>query len=439
MDTFEKCRAFYADAEYARGLGYPSNPRTLDALGLYPYFIPVAQTEGTEVLIRGRRRLMLGSNNYLGLTHHPRVVAAAEEAVRRFGTACTGSRFLNGTLDLHLELESRLARFLGKEAALVFTTGYQACLSAISGLLGRSDVVIADREVHASLIDGFSLARERKGTEIRFFRHGDVGALERRLARVAPEQGALVVVDGVFSMSGDVAPLPEIAAACRRHGARLLVDDAHGLGVLGEGRGTAAHLGCTDDVDLIVGTFSKSLASTGGFVAGPREVVQWLQHFARPFIFTASLSAAQTAAAGAALDVIREEPGRVRRLGDVVAHMRKELRGLGYPVADAPSAIIPIVIGDQFRAVQAWRDCLDRGVYTNVALPPAVPPRGAALRTSYMATHSDAQLESALTTFRHLRERMSRRAAAGPQRGEVASTRSDAPAERAANSGAYID
>jgi 8-amino-7-oxononanoate synthase len=412
MDSFAKCRAFHSDAEFARGLGYPANPRTLEALGLYPYFIPVGQTDGTEVVIRGRRLLMLGSNNYLGLTHHPRVLAAAHEALARFGTACTGSRFLNGTLDLHLALEARLARFLGKEAALVFTTGYQACLGAMSGLAGRDDVVIADREVHASLIDGLSLARERKGTEVRFFRHGDMASLERRLQRVPPEKAAIVVVDGVFSMSGDVSPLPDIAATCRRYGARLVVDDAHGLGVLGQGRGTAAHHGCTDEVDVIVGTFSKSLAATGGFVAGPREVIQWLQHFARPFIFTASLPAAQAAAVSAALDVIEEEPQRIRRLQEVVSSMRRELRALGYEVADTPSAIVPILIGDQFRAVQAWRDCLDRGVYTNVALPPAVPPRGAALRTSYMATHSDTQLETVRTAFRGLRDRMARRAAA---------------------------
>jgi 8-amino-7-oxononanoate synthase len=414
MDPFDKCRAFYSDAEFARRLGYPGNPRTLDALGLYPYFIPVGQTDGTEVVIRGRRLLMLGSNNYLGLTHHPHVLAAAQEALARFGTACTGSRFLNGTLDLHLALEARLARFLGKAAALVFTTGYQACLSAISGLAGRDEVVIADREVHASLIDGLSLARDRKGTEVRFFRHGDVASLERRLARVPAEKAALVVVDGVFSMSGDIAPLPAIASTCRRYGARLLVDDAHGLGVLGDGRGTAAHLGCADKVDLIVGTFSKSLAATGGFVAGPREVIQWLQHFARPFIFTASLPATQVAAVDAALDVIEGEPQRIRRLSGVVSHMRAELRALGYEVADTPSAIVPIVIGDQFRSVQAWRDCLDHGVYTNVALPPAVPPRRAALRTSYMATHSDAQLETALAAFRRLRERMARRAGSRP-------------------------
>jgi 8-amino-7-oxononanoate synthase len=412
MDPFAKCRSFHSDAEFARQLGYPANPRTLEALGLYPYFIPVGHTDGTEVLVRGRRLLMLGSNNYLGLTHHPRVLAAAQEALARFGTACTGSRFLNGTLDLHLALEARLARFVGKEAALVFTTGYQACLGAISGLAGPEDVVIADREVHASLIDGLSLARDRKGTEVRFFHHGDVTSLERRLQRVPAGKSAIVVVDGVFSMSGDIAPLPEIAAACHRHGARLVVDDAHGLGVLGGGRGTAAHLGCTDRVDLIVGTFSKSLAASGGFVAGPRDVVHWLQHFARPFIFTASLPATQAAAVLAALDVIEEEPERVRRLAEVISSMRRELRALGYQVTDAPSAIVPIVIGDQFRAVQAWRDCLDRGVYTNVALPPAVPSRGAALRTSYMATHSDAQLETVRVAFRGLRERLVKRAAA---------------------------
>ena len=408
MDLLEKCRQFYDTPERARSMGYPANPRMLHALGLYPYFLPIERREGPEAVMGGRRVLMLGSNDYLGLSCHPQVQEAAARAVFEHGTACTGSRFLNGTLDLHLQLERRLAHFVGKEAALVFTTGYQASLGTIGALVGKDDVVIADRDVHASVIDGIRLTDAVQERRARFFRHNDVAHLERILASVGQERGRLVVVDGVFSMGGDIAPLPEIAAACRRHGARLMVDDAHGIGVLGGGRGTAFELGCQDEVDLVLGTFSKSLASTGGFVAGSKETLQWIQHFARPFIFSASLSPSQVAAVLAALDVLEREPDRPARALRNAERLRAGLSAGGFDTKASRSPIIPVVIGDQFRTVQVWRELLKAGVYTNVALPPAVPPDASLLRTSVMATHTDDHIATALERFRAVRERLGR-------------------------------
>ncbi|HEX9007220.1 MAG TPA: pyridoxal phosphate-dependent aminotransferase family protein, partial [Bacteroidota bacterium] len=312
MDILEKCRQFNSSAEFAQKFGFPTNPGMAQALGLYPYFIPIDRPDGTEVTVDGRRYIMIGSNNYLGLTSHPHVKEAAVEAIRRYGTGCTGSRLMNGTLGLHLELEERLADYVGKEKALVFATGYQTNLGVISGLAIKGDVIIADKEAHASVLDGMNMAKVERGAEIRFFRHNNPQALEQILASYPVEAPKLVIIDGVFSMGGDIAPLPEIVPVCRRYGARLMVDDAHGMGVLGGGRGTVHQLGCTDGVDLIMGTFSKSFASQGGFIAGKAEVIQWIKFFARAFMFSASLSPANAAAVSAALDVIDEEPERVQ-------------------------------------------------------------------------------------------------------------------------------
>jgi len=309
MELFEKCYDF-------------TRAKEIMAMGVYPFFIPLSDTEGTEVMIEGRSLIMIGSNNYLGLTTHPKVREAAIEAVRQYGTSCTGSRFLNGTLHLHVQLEEELADFVGKEAALVFSTGYQTNLGTISALIGRGDVVITDKEDHASIIDGCRLSY---GKMLRF-RHNDLDDLERVLKGCDPDQGKLVVVDGVFSMGGDIAPLPEIIPLCKQYGARLMVDDAHSVGVLGEnGRGTAAHFGVTDDVDLIMGTFSKSFASLGGFIAGDEPVIHYIQHHARSLIFSASMPAACVAACLAALQVMRTEPERPRRLLAIADKMR-----LGY-------------------------------------------------------------------------------------------------------------
>jgi len=405
-DIFERCRGFYSDAERAREMGYPANPRMLEALGLYPYFLPIDQPDGPEVMIDGRRLLMLGSNNYLGLTAHPEVKQAAAEAAHRFGTGCTGSRFMNGTLRLHLELEARLARFVGKEQALVFSTGFQANLGTLTALAGRGDLLVADKEAHASIVDGLRLARAVKDAEVRFFRHGDVAHLEHILAATPAGAGRLVITEGVFSMGGDLAPLPDLVACCRRHGARLMVDDAHGLGVLGGGRGTAFEIGCPDGVDLVMGTFSKSLASIGGFIAGTREVVHWIQHFARPFMFSAALPPPAVATVLKALEIVEREPERVARVVAIAARMRAELRAAGWDLGRSATPVVPLLIRDQFRAVQAWRELMQAGVYTNVALPPAVPAHRALLRTSYMATHSDEHLERALQAFATIRARL---------------------------------
>jgi len=364
-------------------------------MGIYPYFIPLDGTEGTTVTVDGRRLIMIGSNNYLGLTTHPAVREAAIEAVREFGTSCTGSRFLNGTLAMHLELERKLASYLGKEKALVFSTGFQVNLGTISALAGRSDVILCDKEDHASIVDGSRLAL---GRMVRF-RHNDVGDLERALKSCPAGAGKLVVVDGVFSMGGELAPLPDIVPVCKEYGARLMVDDAHGIGVVGGGRGTAAHFGLTDDVDLIMGTFSKSLASIGGFIAGDEAVIEWIQHSARSLMFSASLPPSNVAAVLAALDILEREPERVDRVNHIAERMRKDYREIGYNVGESQTPIIPIFVGNAIDAMSLWKSVLDGGVYTNVAIPPAVPEGKSLLRTSYMATHTDEQLSEVTEIF----------------------------------------
>lgn len=383
MDLFAKCATFTAARDAIEG-------------GYYPYFIPFEENEGTEVCYQGRRLIMAGSNNYLGLTTDPRVKQAAHEALARYGTSCTGSRFLNGTLTLHETLERELAAYLGKEAALVFSTGFQVNLGVIGALVGRGDIVIVDRDDHASIVEGCRVALG----EMRRFRHNDLADLERVLAGCPPNAGKLVVVDGVYSMGGDVAPLPGIVALCQRSGARLMVDDAHATGVIGGGRGTAAHFGLTGQVDLIGGTFSKSFASLGGFVAGDAEVIHYIKHFARSFIFSASIPAANAAAALAALQILRDEPERVRRLNEIAEMMRGGLGEMGYDTGGSTTAIIPVIIGNEVQTALLWRALFEAGVFVNTVVPPAVPPRQSCLRTSYMATHTDEQLEYILGAFR---------------------------------------
>jgi 8-amino-7-oxononanoate synthase len=382
MDLFDKCSAFTAAKE-------------AQAAGLYPYFIPLTDSEGTEVTVGDHRLIMIGSNNYLGLTTHPRVRQAAVEATQRFGTSCTGSRFLNGTLELHLELERRLAEFVGKDAALVFSTGYQTNLGTISALVGRGDFVVTDKEDHASIVDGCRLAFG----EMRRFRHNDVAHLERVLAGLPEDVGKLVVVDGVFSMGGDIAPLPELVPLCHEYGARLMVDDAHSVGVLGGGRGTATHFGLADQVDLMMGTFSKSFASLGGFIAGAADVIHYVQHHARSLIFSASMPPGNVAAALAALEVMQEEPGRITRINQIGERMRAGFRRLGFNVGASETPIIPVIIGEDTRTFIAWKMLYEAGVYTNPVISPAVPPDSSLLRTSYMATHTDEQLDRVLDAF----------------------------------------
>jgi 8-amino-7-oxononanoate synthase len=383
VELFEKCYQF-------------TEAKEVMASGYYPYFIPLTDTEGTEVTIDGRTLIMIGSNNYLGLTTHPKVRRAAVDAVNKYGTSCTGSRFLNGTLEIHKQLEEELADFVGKEAALVFSTGYQTNVGTISALVGRGDVVITDKEDHASIVDGCCLAA---GKMLRF-RHGDMASLERALQKCEPTEGRLVVVDGIFSMGGDIAPLPDIVPLCKQYGARLMVDDAHSVGVLGaNGRGTADYFGLTDDADLIMGTFSKSFASLGGFIAGAEAVIHYIQHHARSLIFSASMPAASVAACLAALEVMRAEPERSQRLLAIADRMRKGFQELGYNTGASETPIIPIVIGDDMPTFMMWRALYDAGVYTNAVIPPAVPPSKSLLRTSYMATHTDEQMDRVLELF----------------------------------------
>ena len=382
MDLFEKCHQ-YLEERYAR---------QAQLRGVYPFFVPFDDSEGTEVIYQGRRILMMGSNNYLGLTTDQRVRDAASKAVQRYGTSCTGSRFLNGTLALHGELEARLAKFVGRESALVFSTGYQVNLGVISALVGRSDVVIADKECHASVIDGCLLA----AGGLQRFPHNDLKALGRLLDGIKKDAGKLVIVDGVYSMSGDIAPLPELIEICRHHGARLMVDDAHSFGVLGQGRGTAAHYGVTDKVDLVMGTFSKSFASIGGFIAGDHEVLHYIQHHARPFIFSASLPASNVAAVLKALDIIESEPQRIQQLWNNAEKWQGGLQGLGYNIGCSSTPIIPIIIGDDQRTFMAWQQCFEAGLYVNPVVSPAVPNGHSLLRTSCMTTHTDEQLDRGL-------------------------------------------
>ena len=382
MDLFDKCYGFTRAKELMRA-------------GCYPFFTPLDDTEGCVVTVGDKQLVMAGSNNYLGLTTHPKVRAAALEALDRFGTSCTGSRFLNGTLAKHQELDQRMAAFFEKEAAVCFSTGYQTNLGTISALIGRGDVIITDKEAHASVIDGCNLSQ---GT-LKRFRHNDLDHLEYVLQRSKDANGVLVVVDGIYSMAGDIAPLPDLLAITKRHGARFLVDDAHGAGVLGNGRGTCAHFGVADEVDLIMGTFSKSFASLGGVIAGDEQIIHYIQHHARSLIFSASMPPANVAAVLAAADVIDNEPEWVERLWENTAYMLDNLRQLGFDTGESETPIIPIIIGDDLLTIQTWQGLYEAGVYTNPVFAPAVPPGGQRLRTSYMATHTREHLDQILGAF----------------------------------------
>jgi len=382
MDLFEKCRRF-------------TDARRAMAAGLYTFFQPIASAQEPEVVLGRRRMIMIGSNNYLGLTTHPKVLEAAHEAIRRYGTGCGGSPFLNGTLDLHEAVERKLARFKRKEAALLFSTGFQANLGILSALGGRKDVLITDRFDHASIVDGCRLSF----SETRRFRHNDMADLERALI-AAGKRGKLVVVDGVFSMEGDIANLPEIVRLARKYGARVMVDDAHATGVMGKnGRGTAEHFGLENEVDLVMGTCSKALASIGGFVAGPAEVIHYLRHRARSLLFSASLPAPCAATIGAALDVIENEPERRERLWENAARMKRELTALGFDTGQSETPIIPVILGDDQLTFKFVKSLRRRGVFANAAISPAVPEGRALIRTSYMATHTSKHLDWVLSAF----------------------------------------
>lgn len=371
------------------------------ALGIYPYFRALSDSEGVTATFEGKDVVMLGSNNYLGLTTDPRVRAAAAEALDRFGTSVTGSRFLNGTLELHLELERRLAKFVGMEAALVFSTGYQTNVGTITAILGKGDTAILDKDAHACIVDGCMMSRG----EMKRFKHNDLEDLERVLSKMPEDDGGrLVIVDGVYSMSGEIAPLPQIVDICKRYGARIMVDDAHGVGVTGQGRGTVAHFGLQNEVDLVMGTFSKSFASIGGFIAGSADVIHYIQHHARSLIFSAALPAPNTAAVLAALDIIETEPDHVARVWKNADYMRGQLNAMGYNTMGSSTPIIPILIGDQYRTALTWAALIENGVYTNPVVPPATPPNASLLRTSYTATHTQEHLDRALAAFKSVGE-----------------------------------
>ncbi len=379
-DLFEKCFSF-------------KEPDLVRNMGIYPYFRPICTQQGPVVKINGKEMIMLGSNSYLGLTEDPRVKEAAKRAIEKYGTGCAGSRFLNGTLDLHLQLEAELADFLGKEAVLLFSTGFQTNLGIISTLVGKGDYVIIDKSDHASIVEGCRLSMG----EIKRFRHNDIAHLERVLESVDSDAGKLIVVDGVYSMEGDIAPAPEIIELAKKYGARFMIDDAHGLGVLGEtGAGTAEHFGVTEDVDIIMGTFSKSLASLGGFVASCREVIEYLKHKARALIFSASISPPNTAAALEALRILRSEPERRKALWDNTYRLQKGLRELGFDIGNTQTPVIPVYIGDDLKTFKICKALHDEGVFVNPVVPPGVPPGKSLLRLSVMATHKPEHIDFAL-------------------------------------------
>ena len=387
MHILDKCHNF-------------TRAREVMAAGYYPYFVPIEGSSDTEAVVNGDRKIMIGSNNYMGLTHHPCIVEAAQAAIKKYGSGCTGSRFLNGNTDLHERLESRLARFVGTEAALVFSTGYQTNLGVIGALVGRSDRVYLDKLDHASIVDGSRLSYGEVGR----FKHGDLEGLRAQLEADAERggdgAGAMVVVDGVFSMEGDIADVPGLLEVCEEFGAALVLDDAHAIGYLGPtGAGSAEYYGLTDRVPLTIGTFSKSFASIGGFVAGPEPVIHYLRHHARSLIFSASMPPAAVATVLAALDVIEGEPERRKRLWEITHRMMGGFRSMGFEIGPTQTPIIPIMVGPMDKTFMFWKAVFDAGVFTNPVMPPAVPENSCRLRTSYIATHTDDQLDYVLDTF----------------------------------------
>lgn len=370
----------------------PSMADEMIARGVYPYFHALESRQDVEVIMEGKRRIMLGSNNYLGLTTCPEVMEAAIRATQKYGTGCSGSRFLNGTLELHLQLEEELADFLHKEKVITFSTGFQSNLGIISAIVGMHDYIISDRENHASIYDGCRLSY---GKMLRY-QHADMADLERQLKKVPENYGCLIVTDGVFSMSGDIAKLPEICGLAKQYGARVMVDDAHALGVIGEGgRGTASHFGLEDEVDIYMGTFSKSLASLGGYMAASKSVIDYVKHSSRPFIFSASIPPACCAASLAALRYLREHPQIVQNLADISSYFRKRLKECGLKIIESQTPIIPIYTYDAYNTLLKAKQAYDAGVYANPVLPPACPEGECLLRTSCMAIHTKPLIDEA--------------------------------------------
>ena len=381
---------------FNKAFGY-TKADEVKALGLYPYFKPLEATDGTIVEIEGNEVIMAGSNNYLGLTNDQRTIEAAQAAIVKYGTGCTGSRYLNGTLDIHIKLEERLADFMNKESCVLFSTGYQTNEGSIQTIAGRNDIIFSDKDNHACIVVGTqcSVAKTMR------YNHNDMDHLRRLLEKADPDAGKIIISDGVFSMSGTLAKIPELVALSKEFGARLYLDDAHAVGVIGEGgRGSASTFGLLEEVDLISGTFSKSFASLGGFLVGQREVIEYIRHHSPAHIFSASMPPANVATVLKAMDIMAEEPWRLTRLHEISTYMRTELRKLGFNVWTSQTPIIPIVIGEMMLCFQFWKDLFEAGVYTNAVIPPAVPQGQSLLRTSYMASHTDEHLDRILEAFR---------------------------------------
>ncbi|MBP1593510.1 MAG: 8-amino-7-oxononanoate synthase [Bacteroidetes bacterium] len=368
-------------------------PQQVKAKGVYPYFRCIESEQNTEVIMSGKKVLMFGSNSYLGLTNHPKVIEAAVDATRKYGTGCAGSRFLNGTLDIHLELEKELAEFVGKEDAIIYSTGFQVNLGVVSCVTGREDYIICDERDHASIVDG----RRLSFSQILKFKHNDMASLEKELQKCKPDKIKLIVVDGVFSMEGDVANLPEIVRLAKQYDANIMVDEAHGLGVLGNhGRGTCDHFGLTKDVDLIMGTFSKSLAAIGGFIAADESIINYLRHNSRSYMFSASNTPAATAAARAALHIMKSEPERIDYLWDITNYSLKCFRDLGFEIGNTSTPIIPLYVRDMEKTFMVTKMLFDEGIFVNPVIPPACAPEDTLIRFSLMATHTKEQIDIAV-------------------------------------------
>ena len=380
MDLFKKCYDFTTvkDAKKA---------------GIYPYFHALDTKQDIVVQMEGKREIMIGSNNYLGLTSHPEVIQAGKEAILNYGSGCSGSRFLNGTLRIHLELEKNLAEFLHKDACMTFSTGFQTNLGIISAIAGRNDLIFCDKENHASIYDGCRLSYAKMFR----FRHNDMTDLEEQLSKAPEDKGKLIITDGVFSMGGDICNLPEIVRLAKKYGARVMVDDAHGLGILGKhGRGTAEYFDMEDDVDIIMGTFSKSLASMGGYMAASNDVIDYVKHTSRPFIFCASIPPSNAATANAALNILKKEPQRVKALAEISEYVRKGLKARGLKIRDSKTPIIPIYTYGMKRTFVACKELFEQGVYVNPVIPPATAPGECLIRTSYTATHTKELMDEAM-------------------------------------------
>ena len=386
MDLFKKCQEFTRADE-------------VKALGVYPYFRAIEANEGPVVQIEGKKKIMAGSNNYLGLTGHPRVIEAAIKAIEKYGTGCSGSRYLTGTLDLHIELEERLAKFFGTESVLLFSTGYQSAQGVIPTLVGRNEYVVSDKDNHACIVAGTLMAKGAMGSLARY-KHNDMEDLQKVLSKIPKDTPKLLVSDGVFSTGGEIVDLPTMVKIAKENNAKIMIDDAHSVGVIGVGgRGTASEFGLEEDIDLTMGTFSKTFASLGGFVAGPERVINFIKHFSPALIFSASPTPSSVAAAITALDILEEEPERVDKLISNANYMREGLKKKGFTTIDGRTAIVPVMVGNDDIALKMWRMLYDGGVFVNVFVPPGVPEGRQMMRTSYMATHEKEHLDEIIDTF----------------------------------------